>query len=206
VLYVDGIAYWGADWERASEQFGVLHALEPGYKDVRARTYEAFVNYAEQLAAAEDWCGAREQYTRAIEVITTADIVGARQEADERCRAGTPTPTVETTPGPDETATVTVAGTYVGSIAKSEAVDPTKILIRGKVLDRAGKGVGGTRVQIQAWGWTAIAVTDGMGQYSFDGLANPVTYTLTLLDVRSLPLDVPSDWGKLVWVDFQETR
>ena len=53
---------------------------------------------------------------------------------------------------------------------------------------------------------SAIAVTNGDGDFSFDGLANPVTYTLTLLDVPSLPLDVSTEWGKLTLVEFRETR
>jgi len=201
-LYMDGISYWGADWAKASEQFGVLYALEPAYKDVTERTYEAYLNYADQLASDEDWCAAKEQYTRAIEVNADADTVAKRQDADDRCRAGTPSPTGEATP--QETAAP--SGTFVGTIVSTEDIDPAKIFVRGKVLDRNNAVVVGTRVQIKAWDWSVIATTDGAGEYSFDGLANPVTYTLTLLDLRSLPLDVPTAWGKLAQIEFHETQ
>ncbi len=205
-LYVDGIAYWGADWERASEQFGVLYALDANYKDVRQRTFDAYLNYAELLAEAEDWCAARAQYTKAIEIVSSADLVAARQLMDERCRAGTPTVTPEETATPESEETPASQGTYVGSVVKQDDVDPSKIFIRGTVYDRDGTGLWGTRVQIQAWDWSAIAVTNGMGEFSFDGLSNPVTYTLTLLDVPSLPVDVPSAWGKLALVEFHESQ
>lgn len=205
-LYVDGIAYWGADWERASEQFEVLFALDSTYKDVRQRTLDAHLNYAEILAQAEDWCGAREQYTKAIEIESSADLVAERQAMDERCRAGTPTVTPEATGTPEPGQTPASQGTYVGEIVQVDDVDPSKIFIRGTVYDRDGNGLWGTRVQIQAWDWSAIAVTNGMGAFSFDGLSNPVTYTLSLLDVPSLPVDVPSAWGKLALVEFHESK
>ncbi|NLG28357.1 MAG: hypothetical protein GX557_10625, partial [Chloroflexi bacterium] len=205
-LYTSAVAYWGADWARASDEFGVLYVLDSAYKDVRQRTYEAHLNYAEQLAAQDDWCGAKDQYTRAIEVESSANLVAERQLADERCRAGTPSPTAESTGTPEASDTPSTAGTYAGKVVKEDDVDPNKILIRGTVYDRSGKGLWGTRVQIKAWDWSAIAVTNGMGDFSFDGLANPVTYTLTLLDVPSLPLDVPTAWGKLAQVEFRETR
>ena len=80
------------------------------------------------------------------------------------------------------------------------------MFIRGLILDRNGGGVSGVRVQIRAWDWSAIAVSDGNGQYAFDGLGNPVTYTLSLLDRPSIPVDVEGVWGKVTWVDFEEVK
>ena len=80
------------------------------------------------------------------------------------------------------------------------------MFIRGRILDKEGVGVSGVRVQIRAWDWSAIAVADGNGQYAFDGLSNPVTYTLTLLDLSCLPFDAEGVWGKVTWVDFEEVK
>jgi len=85
-------------------------------------------------------------------------------------------------------------------------IDSGKMYVRGKVLDKDGGGIQGTQVKIQAWDWSAIAVTDGNGQYSFDGLSNPVTYTLSLVTLSSYPFDVEGQWGKISWVDFTEAK
>jgi hypothetical protein len=71
------------------------------------------------------------------------------------------------------------------------------------VLDHQGNGIGGARVMIRAWDWSATSTSDGQGQFSFDGLANPVTYTVSLVDLPSVPLDVAGEWGKLTWIRFQ---
>jgi hypothetical protein len=94
----------------------------------------------------------------------------------------------------------------VGRITEQIGMDQSKMYIRGKVVNKSEKGVPNARVQIQAWDWKAAAVTDGNGLFSFDGLANPVTYTLTLPDLPSRPLDVPGVWGKITFVSFQEAR
>ena len=49
-------------------------------------------------------------------------------------------------------------------------------------------------------------MTDGAGLFSFDGLNNPLTYTLKLLDLPMRPLDVLTVEGKLAWVEFRETQ
>ena len=113
-----------------------------------------------------------------------------------------PAPPATLTPGP----TKAPLGTFVGSVVEQTAIDPGKMFIRGHVLDKGDRGVQGTRVQIQAWDWKTMAVTDGNGQFAFDGLGNPVTYTLTLLDLLSLPFDVAGEWGKIKWVQFIESH
>lgn len=72
------------------------------------------------------------------------------------------------------------------------------------MLDEDERGVSGVQIRIQAWDWSATALTDGEGQYSFDGLSNPVTYTLSLVDLSSQPVDVMGERGKITWVNFKE--
>ena len=80
------------------------------------------------------------------------------------------------------------------------------MFIRGHVYDSSGAPVAGTRVKIQAWDFSVFATTDGTGQFSFDGLANPVMYTLTLADLPSVPLEVETAWGRLSWVVFEQAK
>jgi len=80
------------------------------------------------------------------------------------------------------------------------------MMVRGHVYAADGKGAVGTRVQISAYDWSSVAVTDGAGLFSFDGLNNPLTYTLKLLDLAMRPLDVLTVEGKLAWVEFRETQ
>ena len=206
-LYVTGIGYWGADWAKAIENLGALYRLDPDYRDVGQRVFDAHLEYGDLLTERQDWCAAAEQYGRAVEVRADAGAVAKRQEAVALCEEE-PTPTVEsetTTPGAEKGPTAP-AGTFVGRLVKRTGIDGGKMFVRGRILDKEGVGVSGVRVQIRAWDWSAIAVADGNGQYAFDGLSNPVTYTLTLLDLSSLPFDAEGVWGKVTWVDFEEVK
>ncbi len=78
------------------------------------------------------------------------------------------------------------------------------MMIRGHVLDAEGNPVGGVQVGLSAWDWSAPpALTTLDGVFAFDGLGNPVTYSVTLVDVPAVPLPVKTDWSKLVWVEFR---
>jgi hypothetical protein len=78
------------------------------------------------------------------------------------------------------------------------------MMIRGHVRNAAGDPVPGVRITLSAWDWSAPpAHTGSDGAFAFDGLGNPVTYTVTLLDVPAVALPVKADWSKLVWVEFK---
>ena len=206
-LYVDALGYWGADWEQTTAQFAKLYELAPEYKDVAQRLHDAHVAQADYMGKQGDWCAAAEEYAAALGIQAAPDIVTRRQDALAKCQqqptatpeGGTPTPTQ-----PSEPAVPT--GTFVGRLVERTGIASSKMYVRGKVLDGAGKGIQDIQVKIQAWDWSAIAVTDGNGQYAFDGLANPVTYTLSLVDISSYPFDIEGQWGKIAWVYFQQAK
>jgi hypothetical protein len=80
----------------------------------------------------------------------------------------------------------------------------TAMMIRGYIRNAEGEPVSNVRVGLSAWDWSAPpALTSGEGVFAFDGLGNPVTYTVTLLDLASVPLSVKADWSRLVWVEFR---
>ena len=201
--YVTGLSYWDNDWALAIENLDRVHTQEPGYRDVGTRLVEAHRALGEQLASAQDWCGAEEQYAAALALTADADLALEREEAAVQCAARERAPTAALTPDAAEDGTPPPAGSYVGEIVGSEGVGSQKMFIRGHVLDGRGVGVGGVRVTIRAWDWSVTATTDGSGQFSFDGLANPVTYTINLEDLPSAPLDVEGKWGELTWIRFQ---
>ncbi|MFH1085572.1 MAG: tetratricopeptide repeat protein [Chloroflexota bacterium] len=196
-LYSAGLGYWGKSWPQVLVQFTTLYGLAPDYKDVRQRTQEAFVAYGDELAARGDWCASADQYRRALDIRPAAAAVTKQSDALARCQKPGQTPSVSP---------AAPAGIYAGALRERSDIGSRQILLRGKVLDRNGSAVVGAKVQVRAWDWSAIAITDGAGQYAFDGLSNPVTYTLSLVDLPSQPFEVAGIWGKLAWVDFTPAR
>jgi tetratricopeptide (TPR) repeat protein len=193
-LYLAGIGYWGANWQGAIDTFTALYQLKPDYKDTRQRLFDAHVKYGDFLYGKNDWCVARDQYAAALTVLADDAARAKQDDANLRCAGGIPPP--ETPPA---------SGTMVGAFLRDEDVgSSTAMMIRGHVYDGAGKPIAGTRVGLSAWDWNAApAVTNGEGAFAFDGLGNPVTYTVTLLDLPTVPLPVKADWSKLVWVEFR---
>lgn len=200
-LYADGLRYYGADWASAIDRFEALYTIDPQFKDVTTRLRSAYIAYGQQLADDKAWCEAATQFELALELATDASLEALAADAASECEAAR---TEEAqTPGVVIDAP---AGTYVGREVQAEAVGSDKMFIRGHVYDASGAPVVGTRVKIQAWDFSVYATTDDTGQFSFDGLANPVTYTLTLADLPSLPLDVQTAWGRLSWVVFEQAK
>jgi tetratricopeptide (TPR) repeat protein len=193
-LYLAGLGYSGADWQGAIESFGVLYQLKPDYKDTGQRLYDAYVSYAEMLYDEGDWCAARDHYDSALAMNSSEEVRAKREGAAQNCAFA---------PGP--TGTPPPSGTFVGRLSRVEDVGRQEaMMIRGYVFDAGGDPMPGVQVGLSAWDWSAPpAVTNGEGIFAFDGLANPVTYTVTLVDLPHAPLPVKADWSKLVWVEFR---
>jgi len=193
-LYLAGLGYWGANWQGAIESFNVLYQLQPDYKDTKKRLHDAHVAYADDLYNKAEWCQARDQYDSALAITFSEEVKAKRDEAAQYCAIA-----------PPPTGTPPPKGTFVGKVIKVEDVGlETAMMIRGRVLDAEGKPMAGVRVGLTAWDWSAPpATTNAEGVFAFDGLGNPVTYTVTLIDLPVAPLSVKADWSKLVWVEFR---
>lgn len=206
-LYIDGVRYAGVDWASAVDRLSMLFNLDPGYRDVSPRLVEAYLAYGEQLASRQDWCLAALQYRRANEISPTQSTRILAEEAAERCGAP-PADQQPTNPGVEETPTTPdpqgPSGVYVGRLDRIEQVDAAAIYVRGQILDSDGNGVADVRVRIQAWDWFTYATSDGNGYFSFDGLGNAVPYTLSLPDLPSEPIEVPTAFAQLTWVMFEQ--
>ncbi|MDH4137062.1 MAG: tetratricopeptide repeat protein, partial [Anaerolineae bacterium] len=85
-LYLTGLDYWEADWVRAVESFLAIYKIEPEYKDVKQRLYEAYLNHGDLYASEEAWCLAEERYEQAADLDSNGDIIAKRDDAAYRCQ------------------------------------------------------------------------------------------------------------------------
>ena len=158
------------------------------------RLFDAYVEFGDYLVSKGQWCKARDQYNGALSYSVNAEVVTKRESTEQQCIQGT-LPTA--TPPP--------SGVFVGKMLRVEDVGSSSaMMIRGYVKNAQGQPLPDIRVGLSAFDWNAPpALTTSEGLFSFDGLANPVTYTVTLLELASVPLPVKADWSKLVWVELQ---
>ena len=198
--YMAGLSFWQADWDQAIEKLRIVYELAPDYQDIQQRLYQAYVNSGDTLAEKGDWCPAAERYGAALELIATDALAVKGREAAEQC--STASPAITTAPP----STFVASGTFIGSVVRQTDIDSNKVVFRGQVLNQKGQGMLGVQVQIQAWNWKAIAVTDGNGQFSFDGLRDPVTYTLSIPSLQCQPVDAPGEKGQITWVQFRQKK
>lgn len=84
-------------------------------------------------------------------------------------------------------------------------IDDPLIQIRGYVNDERGNGIRGVLVRVSPrdWGgWQDSARTWAGGGFTWDGLAQPITWRITLPEVDASPVDVPMEHGKRATVVF----
>jgi len=201
-LYLAGMGYWQADWEQAIENFANLYGMQPGYKDVAQRLHDARVSYGDQLYEAQQGCVAQAQYEGALEIHDSPEVRRKRDDAASQCASP---PEGTATPEPAAGTPAPPGGTFVGRFVEYMNVEEHLMMVRGYVYDVGGEGVPSIQVKISAYDWSSIAVTDGAGLFSFDGLSNPLTYTLSLIDLPVQPVDVLAQEGRLVWAEFRQT-
>ena len=92
--YLAGRSYWGLDWKRSMDIFEELSLVAPYFRDTDRRLFTAVVMYADQLAAAGDFCGAAERYERALLIRADESVSSRLVTAQEGC-ANPPAPTEE---------------------------------------------------------------------------------------------------------------
>lgn len=200
-LYVDGTIYWGADWPRAIDALVALYARDADYLDVEERLQRAYMEYGDAQGRAGEWCSAAVQFAKAHGLTGTAEALRKQQLAEEECRLARQTAVAQTTATPGTRAP---SGTFVGRVSEQAPLESDKIYIRGRVVDKEGNGVDGVGVEIRAYDWSVTHVSGGNGVFAFDGLNQPVTYTLRLTNYPCVPVEVPGEWGKITWVLFEE--
>lgn len=91
-LYLQGIAFYGVNWDVAIYYFRELCLSAPFYQSACELLQESLVNRADQYAVALDWCPAREFYQEALQYDRTQSLVEKSTQAREACLLATPTP------------------------------------------------------------------------------------------------------------------
>lgn len=126
-LYLQGNGFWMAYPDIAAFYYGQLSGLVPNLSDSSGMTafyryWASLIQYAEQLAGEEDWCGSDQQYLIADAAAGFDDNIRATAIiVQENCYALTPSPT------PTMTSTLTVTPTITGTITATgtETATPT---------------------------------------------------------------------------------
>lgn len=86
-LYVAGTGAAGADWEKAIASFSRLYAIDPTYRDVEHRLYEAYVGHGDAFMAWGLWCQAETAYATASGMDNNPTVQGKLNDATQRCEA-----------------------------------------------------------------------------------------------------------------------
>lgn len=91
--YLQGIAFFGANWSISVNYFRDLCLVAPFYQSSCALLAEALIGYADQYAFSQDWCPAQELYNEArIHQGNSASLAEKLTAAQTGCAAATPTP------------------------------------------------------------------------------------------------------------------
>jgi len=191
LLYLEALKTESADPDRAIAAWQSLYQLNKNYHDVAVRLSKAYLNQGDSLVAGGDWCAAQTAYEQATAIRASTEADLKAQTARNHCLA---TPVVQRTPA--------LTRAYTAQLTSMTDIGGSRIQVRGRVLDVQGRPKSGVGVRISAYNWSAMATTDGHGEFSFDGLKTPARYTLTLLDLPAVPFEVQMDAGKQAIITF----
>jgi TolB protein len=114
--YVSALNFCGADWGECTSRLTQLHAEYPEYRDVFDRLVNAYLNWAEAMAAIQEWCPAEVRYGEYLALRPDSAVEAKRSDAAQLCLLATPTPIPGQITG---TITLTVEGFSVGRLAYS---------------------------------------------------------------------------------------
>jgi len=117
-FYLYGNAFWYAYPQEAAYYYGQLVGLAPDLRDSSGlsafyRYWQSLLHYADQLAAAEDWCSANEQYQQAQNARNDAAVQPTADFVLEQCVGLTPSATTI----PTGTSTGTLAPTWTATLS-----------------------------------------------------------------------------------------
>ncbi|MDJ0754793.1 MAG: hypothetical protein QNJ45_14810 [Ardenticatenaceae bacterium] len=100
--YLEGIVFFGIDWEAYLSYFRPMCEFAPLYQDSCGKLAEGLLAYAEQYSAVQDWCPAEALIREALTTGEVAynDVESQLTAATEFCLAATPTPEVDLTAAP----------------------------------------------------------------------------------------------------------
>lgn len=127
-LYVTGASFWELDWSQAVYYFAQVAPALPNLRDgsgwtATERYRLALIGYGGQLADAEEWCAAVEQYELALTFGDEAEVREALDIANQKCGEAEGQPE----PPPQDTATTPTATGEVTPVATQPAPTETTL-------------------------------------------------------------------------------
>jgi tetratricopeptide (TPR) repeat protein len=213
-LYMDGLAYWGVDWERAVTTFRKLYELNPGFLDVQCRLHDALLALGGVYSGQGAWCTAESHYAEAMRVMPSEAASTAHAEALNLCvqAIAEATPSMAASVAVTEVVTATAtsvptaeAGSFVGQLLRYAEADATAMRISVCVVDAGGAAVPGTGVEVSTEGWRSDPrTTEADGCCQFAGLMQESVFTVELTALRCVPVQVTTRWGTEAQVSFVE--
>jgi tetratricopeptide (TPR) repeat protein len=211
-LYMDGLAHWGVDWEKAVGTLRELYELNPSFLDVGRRLHDALLSLGEVYAGQGAWCTAESQYAEAMRVMPSEAASAAHAEALNLCvqAVAEASPSVVASAVPTATVTATAtgapvgeAGSFVGQFLGYDEADPTAMRIRVCVANASGQAVPGTGVEVSTEGWRSDpSATEADGCCEFAGLTQELVFTVELTELKCVPVQVSTRWGTEAQVRF----
>jgi len=135
-FYLYGNAFWVAYPQEAAYYYGQLVGLAPDLRDSSGlsafyRYWQSLIHYADQLALAEDWCPASQQYQLAQDARNDAGLQPTADFVLEQCVALTPSATFTPTGtsivtfAPTRTASLTATPDLTGSVSPTTGESAT---------------------------------------------------------------------------------
>jgi hypothetical protein len=115
-LYLDGIAYYGVNWEVALFYFRQLCPAAPFYQNACDTLYEILISVGDLYTGQGEWCPAEPYYQEALTVRDTNLASQKLRQARDGCRDATPTPSVPLTDTVPATGTLPFDGVITGTI------------------------------------------------------------------------------------------
>lgn len=90
--YQNAMYFFGADWAKTIELLKELYQISPGFRDVAAKLFEAYVRTGDAYAGQLEWCPAEQRYTSALELAQNARVETKRVDAQQKCLTATAVP------------------------------------------------------------------------------------------------------------------
>jgi tetratricopeptide (TPR) repeat protein len=114
-LYLNGIAYYGVNWEVSLFYYRQLCPAAPFYQDACDTLYDILMTVGDASAGQGEWCPAEPYYQEALTVRDDNTASQKLRQARDGCRNATPTPTSPVTDTIPFTGTLPGDGVITGT-------------------------------------------------------------------------------------------
>jgi tetratricopeptide (TPR) repeat protein len=131
--YITGASFWEVDWSQVVFYFSQVYPALPNLRNGGANGMTAIeryrlgsIKYGDKLAAAGEWCKAKEQYANALSLGTDPQLEPTASFAVQKCEEST-NPATQTPPAQQRTPTPATQATPTISTQETPTLQPTDI-------------------------------------------------------------------------------